>query len=175
MNVRTVLRGIVVAILAVGCGSDAAEPAVSAPEITAEVAAELSARALDRACALHCGELDVYVRDSISSATALVGEEIEMDQLTRTAIAASVDVVEFVTAGRADELVGDSGMVDPTAVMLWVAPAVELGDGVVGADVGVVTAHDGFRYETHQFSWSGASWELVTAEETGIPVTTAVS
>lgn len=175
------------ALFLVGCGSPDSgsasvekesidtEPTSTSAGVTPSDAAELTARAVERACELHCGEFAIYVRDEILTATTLSGAEEAMPQLVKAAVAEHVDRAEFITADEEAALIVGGQLTDPRVAIVNVGPVADLGNNVVGVDIGVVTARDGFRYETHQFLWTGDEWKLTSGEETGVTVTTSVS
>lgn len=149
---------------------------VQSGSLDAGIVAELSARAVTQACGMNCDLLTVYVRDQLLFADTLVGEEEPMPPATREAITGMFDQVRFVDMGEADLLVGDDLRVDGgSGVLISVSPLVELGDQVVGIDVGLMTSGDGFHGQTIQFMWDGETWMVATSEDTGVTVTSAVS
>lgn len=173
---RLRIAACLVAVMMSSCGSlDALPAAGTVPEVTTETAAELSAHAVVRACELHCGGLTIYVHDRVFGIAAHAGTEKPMQEPTRVAISDRLNGVEFLDTDETDALFEGGVLADATAVVVYVGPIEELGAGILAVDIGVATARDGFRYETHQFRWTGSSWELATAAETGVTVTTSVS
>ncbi len=99
-----------------------------------------------------------------------------MPEATRGAITRAMSGVEFVDMGQADLLVDDELAVDGgSGVLIYVAPAVELAEMVVGIDVGVTRSGDGFHGQTIQFMWDGETWANATSDDTGVTVTSTVS
>jgi hypothetical protein len=155
-----------------GCGS--ARQAASDGIGHADTA-ELSGEAVARACELHCGESSIYVVDEIMTLTTREGDEEPMPADVADAIVARVDRAELISLEESHALFDGGVLTEPLAAVVYVGPVVELGEGIAAVDVGVATAHDGFRQDTYQFRQTARGWERVTPEDSGIPVTTAVS
>ena len=138
----------------------------STVEIEDGTTAELSTRAVARACGSACINGKVYVLDGLLYADTLEGEEEPMPDETQAALADVFDDVEFVA--------NTAGLVDG-GVLVGVSPLDELAEGVDGVDVGVMRSKFDFRAETVLFQWDGSSWVDATSEDTGVTVTSAVS
>lgn len=149
----------------------------AAPELTPDVEAELIAEAMDRACYGVCSVLTPYVRDSLFKSNTTVGNELPMTLETTTAIEEVLDEpVTFVSYMEAKALFDDGGLVQSgSGVLLSAGPVEELADGVVGIEIGVITALDGGRGEVYQFAWDGDIWVPATSDETGVVTTEWVS
>jgi hypothetical protein len=59
--------------------------------------------------------------------------------------------------------------------LISVGPVEKLAKGVVGIDIGLATARDGYFGETYIFQWDGSNWIPATPEDTGVTVTSSVS
>ena len=160
------------AAMIAGCSSGVAET----PPMTAETEARLAAGAIAQACRVECARLTVYIRDELITVGSLAGQTEQMPEITRDAINQEMGEVRFVDRTEASELVADDGLVDGgKGVLVSVGPLAELAPNVVGFEVGMTTAHDGFYGQTIQFQWTGDAWEPATSEETGVTVTSSVS
>ena len=91
------------------------------------------------------------------------------------AILARVDRAELISLEESHALLDGGVLTEALAAVVYVGPVVELGEGIAAVDVGVATAHDGFRQDTYQFRKAVRGWERVTPEDIGITVTTALS
>lgn len=161
-----------VAVLLAACSAQGS----SAPELTPEVESGLAADALASACAGECGGFNIYVRDELLTTDTLVGEAEAMPQPTMDAIRQSIGEVTFVGQEQADALFGDDALLDGgRGVLLSVGPAVRLADGVIGIEVGLLTALDGGHGQVFQFQWNGETWMPATSDDTGVTVTSWVS
>jgi hypothetical protein len=160
---------LVVALSLTACS--ASEPA---PELTESEIASLSAQAVERACANDCQRYEVvYVRDQLVS---IGGPASEMPEGIRLAIAGLFDGIQFAHGQALDDLFGkDFLFAGGEGILITVGPVDDLAEGVVGFEVGLITARDGGHGEVFQFQWDGTSWVPATDEDTGVPVTQWVS
>jgi len=164
------LRAIVLAAML----SAACSMSNPASELTALEIASLSAQAVERACANDCQLYDVtYVQDELVS---IGGPAREMPEETRAAIAGLFDGIQFGRGQALDDLFGDDFLfAGGDGILITVGPVEDLAEGVVGFEVGLITARDGGHGEVYQFQWNGTTWVPATEEDTGIPVTKWVS
>lgn len=159
-------------ILVAACSSSASE----SPPITPETEAALSAEAMVEACGTECDQYTIYVKDELHDHQTEVGQTEPMPGSMQDAIGEQLGEVTFVDQRGADALFGEDALVaGGDGILLSVGPVFELADGVVGIEVGVVTARDGGRGQVHQFQWDGESWEPASSEDTGVTVTSWVS
>ncbi len=160
---------LAVAIALVGCSTRQPAPA---PE--AATAAELSAQAVERACASACDAYElIYVQDEL---VKLGGLAREMPEETQSAVAGLFDRTQFVRGQVLDDLFGENFLfAGGEGILIRVGPVEKLAEGVVGIDVGLTSARDGYHGETHLFQWDGANWIPATPEDTGVTVTSSVS
>lgn len=170
-RVLTVLGGLVLVAM-VGCSWSGSQ----SPEVSAEAESELAADALARACDEDCDQLTIYVYDELFTHDTLLGEEDPMPQSTIEAITERLGDVRFVGQEEADALFGDDALVDNgSGVLVSIGPVEVLAEGIVGIEVGLVTARDGGRGHVVQFQWNGEDWIPATSEDTGVTVTSWVS
>lgn len=161
-----------VVILATACGGSDSE----APPITPEAVAELSGRAVATACDPRCDGRTIYVRHELLTSNTYVGHEEPMPGVVRDAIADQLGTVHFLSHEEEEALFGDDGFVDGgKGVVVYIGPVKERAAGVVGIEIGLLTARDGGRFDTFLFRWTGDAWEATTAEDVGITVTSAVA
>ncbi len=170
--VRLVVAAAACAALIAGCGS--AEPAGSVSLSAADVA-DISAQAAAAACARYCDDSQVYVLDEIVARDAQSGDETVMPVDMQQSLMASMDRTEIITQERHEGMFADGMLIEPGAVVVYVGPVDELGDGLVGIDIGVATRGDGYRADTYLFRSTGSGWEPASPEESGVTVTTSVS
>ncbi len=161
-----------VVMLAAAC-SDADS---QAPPMIPEIAAELSGRAVATACDPRCDGRTIYVRHELLTSHTYLGHEEPMPDLVRDAIADQLESVHFLSRVEEEALFGDDGLVDGgKGVVVYVGPVRERAAGVVGIEIGLLTARDGGRFDTFLFRWTGDVWEATTAEDVGITVTSGVA
>ncbi|MEA3509969.1 MAG: hypothetical protein U9R51_00900 [Actinomycetota bacterium] len=162
----------VVAIMAAAC-SDADS---QAPPMTSETSAELSGSAVATACDPRCDGRTIYVRHELLTSNTYLGHEEPMPDLVRDAIADQFGTVYFLSLEEEEALFGDDALVDGgKGVVVYVGPVRERVAGVVGIEIGLLTARDGGRFDTFLFRWTGDVWEATTGEDVGITVTSAVA
>lgn len=165
------LAGLVL-VAVVGCSASVSQ----APEVSQEAESELAAEAVVRACSEECDQFTVYVYDELFTHDTLLGEEDPMPQSTIEQITERLGDVTFVGQEETDALFGEDALVDSgRGVLLSIGPIERLAQGVVGIEVGLVTARDGGRGQVVQFQWSGEEWLPATSEDTGVTVTSWVS
>lgn len=161
-----------VAVLLAACSAQGP----SAPQLTPEVESGLAADALASACAGECGGFNIHVRDELLTSDTLVGEAEAMPQPTMNAIRQSLGDVTFVGQEQADALFGDDALVDGgRGVLVSIGPAERLADGVIGIEVGLLTARDGGHGQVFQFQWNGEIWMPAASDDAGVTVTSWVS
>ncbi|MCL1598727.1 MAG: hypothetical protein M3094_06055, partial [Actinomycetia bacterium] len=90
--IRMLVGVVVFAVVATGCAStNSTSPkssqaeALTPPSLTEQVEARLSAEALAGSCSQQCTSSNMYVHDSIFTATTLAGNEKPMPTATRGA------------------------------------------------------------------------------------------
>lgn len=161
---------LVVVIALVGCSTTSE----SAPEPDAQVSAALSAQAVEDACSNACQTYEiVYVQDDLVN---IGGSARTMPEETRSAVAGLFDGIEFARGQALDDLFGDDFLfAGGEGILIRVGPVVELAEGVVGIEIGLVTARDGGHGEIYQFQWDGSNWSPATPQDTGVTVTSSVS
>jgi hypothetical protein len=144
------------------------------PELAESEIASLSAEAVERACANGCQTYEVvYVRDQL---VRIGGPAREMPEETRSAIAGLFDGIQFARGQALDDLFGDDFLfAGGEGILITVGPVEDLAEGVVGFEVGLITARDGGHGEVYQFQWDGTTWVPATQEDTGVTVTSWVS
>ncbi len=163
---------MIAALLVVAACNSA--PGVS--EITDAEAASLTVDAMIRACEDECSRLDIYVRDVLTGHTLVEQPRPSMPEATKRAILDHFEAVEFVDQGAADELFGVDALVDRgRGVLIAIGPLLDLADGVVGVEIGVLTARDGGRGQVWQFQWQNGEWSPATGDQTGVTVTSWIS
>lgn len=168
---RLLTRLAVISVIVAACSSSVSGP----PAITPDTEATLSAEAVVQACEDECAKFTIYVRDVLHGHQTR-GETEPMPDSMQDAIGEQLGDVTFVDLPRADALFGEDWLVDGGAgVLISVGPVLELAEGVVGIEVGVLTARDGGRGQVRQFQWDGEGWEPATSEDTGVTVTSWVS
>jgi len=150
----------------------------TAPKLTPETAAELTAIAIARACGNDCTSLSVYVYDKLRTANTTLGAEQPMPESTRLAIADQFDGVQFVDRAQQDTLIDQHslGPVDGgNGVLISVGPVEDLAPGVVGIEVAVVRGRLDAVGQTVQFQWTNDGWVPATSDDTGVTTTSWVS
>ncbi len=182
LRIATVAVACVLVLAGCATGPDAetatttSEAVPSPGPITAEVEADLTARALQSYCAAHCDDLDRFVYNTTLTATMPESAHHAMPASVREAIEAADDRFDFVTGAEADALFGPDGLVDGgRGILLSVGPVQSLTDRVVGIEVGGVTGRDGGLGIVMQFEWDGDCWTAVTPEQSGVTVTSWVA
>lgn len=166
---------VAICLAAVGFGA-CTSPGSQAPELTAETESDLAVDALVRACDGECAGFTIYVHDELFTADTPLGQAEPMPQSTIEAIRERLGDVTFVNQNEADTLFGDDALVDSgNGVLISIGPVEELAEGVVGVEVGLVTARDGGHGQVLQFQWSGEGWTPATSDENGVTVTSWVS
>ncbi len=168
-------------LVAAGCVGGNASPSADTetaapPPLTATEKAELSTLALTRLCGQLCNTYDVYVHDSIFTATTLAGNEKPMPPETKDAIQGAFPDATFVTNEGANALFSADALVEGgNGVLLSIGPVRFLRDDVIGIEVGMVTARDGGHGQVEQFRWTGEAWEPADSTVTGVTTTSWVS
>lgn len=163
------MRLVIPTIVAIAVSVSACASSSSAPPITVESAAAISADAVIRACAGTCTSHTIYVHDRLFGHDSTAGDEEPMPELSRRAIAETLGQAHFVDQQAADALFGDDALVDGgRGVLISVGPILRIGAHVVGIDVGILTARDGGGGRTHQYVWLDDTWSPTTSESTGI-------
>jgi hypothetical protein len=159
---------LAVAIALAACSTE------RAPELDAEVSANLSAQAVERACSNTCRSFElIYARDEL---VKLGGFNREMPEETQSAISGLFDEIQFARGEDLDELFdADSLFTGGEGILISVGPVEELAEGVLGIDIGLATAPGVYHGETHLFQWDGSDWIPATPEDTGVTVTSTVS
>lgn len=150
----------------------------TAPKLTPETAAELTATAIAHACGNDCTSMSVYVYDKLRTANTTLGAEQPMPESTRLAIADQFDGVQFVDRAQQDALIDQHGLgpVDcGNGVLISVGPVEDLTPGVVGIEVAVVRGRLDALGQTVQFQWNSGRWLPATSDETGVTTTSWVS
>jgi hypothetical protein len=143
------------------------------PLLTSDAVAAVSADAVVHVC-VTCVTGTVYVRAQLLTGETLLGEEQPMPEETKRELSGRFDKVTFVDRDEELEILGED-LVPEDGTVIYVGPVEELTPGVIGVEVGTITAGDGFRAKIVQFQWDGDGWKLATDEDTGVTVTTAVS
>ena len=158
------------ALLVVAMSLTACSMSQPAPELTELEIASLSAQAVERACANSCQLYDVaYVQDQLVSTG---GPAREMPEETRSAIAELFDGIQFARGQALDDLFGDDFLfAGGEGILITVGPVEDLAEGVVGFEVGLITARESGHGEVYQFLWNGTTWAPATQEDTGVTVT----
>lgn len=149
------------------------EEVAAAPLLTPEVVAEVSADAVVQAC-VTCETGTVYVREQLLTTETVLGGERSMPEVTKQELSGRFDEVTFVDRDEELEVLGEDLEPDDGTV-IYVGPVAELKPGVIGVEIGTISAGDGFRGQVVQFQWDGDGWQLATSEDTGVTVTTSVS
>jgi hypothetical protein len=183
ISIRLLVGVAAFSVVTAGCASTDSISSTSSqaeilapPPLTAQDEAKLSAEALTSFCSQKCTGSDMYVHDSIFTATTLAGNEKPMPEATREAIAAAFPDAVFVTMEEADALFGDDALVDGgKGMLISIGPIRFLRDDVIGIDIGEVTARDGGFGRTEQFLWTGETWEPTDSSVTGVTTTSWVS
>lgn len=152
----------------------ACSPSDPAPVPDAQVSAALSAEAVEDACSNSCQIYEIaYVQDELVNIGGSAGE---MPEETRSAISGLFDGIQFARGQALDDLFGDDFLfAGGDGILISVGPVEELAEGVVGIDVGLATARDGYFGETYVFQWDGSNWIPATPEDAGVTVTSSVS
>lgn len=134
-----------VVILAAACSGAEGQ----APPITPETAAELSGSAVAAACDPRCDGRTIYVRHELLTSNTYLGHEEPMPDLVTDAIADQLVNVHFLSREEEEALFGDDGLVDGgKGVVVYVGPVKERAAGVVGIEIGLLTARNGGRFDT---------------------------
>lgn len=162
-----------IAVSSCNSGDGDIEEVAAAPSLTPEVVAEVSADAVVQAC-VTCETGTVYVREQLLTTETVLGEERSMPEVTKQELSGRFDEVTFVDLDEELEILGED-LLPEDGTVIYVGPVEELKPGVIGVEIGTITAGDGFRAQIVQFQRDGDGWKLATSEDTGVTVTTSVS
>lgn len=162
-----------VAVVSCSSGDGDIEQAATAPLLNPDVVAEVSADAVARACA-SCVTGRMYVREQLLTSATVLGEERLMPEVTKQELAGRFEEVTFVDRNEELEVLGED-LLPEDGTVIYVGPVEELKPGVIGVEIGTITAGDGFRAQVVQFQWDGDGWKPASGEDTGVTVTTSVS
>lgn len=149
------------------------EKVADSPLLTPEAVATVSADAAVHVC-VPCVTGTVYVRDQLVTGETLLGEEQPMPEVAKLELSGRFDKVTFIDRDEELEILGED-LLPEDGTVIYVGPVAELKPGVIGVEIGVITAADGFRAQIVQFQWDGVGWNIATGKDTGVTVTTAVS
>ena len=136
-------------VLLAACESVGDDPP---PELTEEVMAALSARALAIACEQQCIGDEVPIRDLVyeaAEATPLAGPPLS--DVQRQAMTQQFTQVTFLSDAEAGEMLADDG------VVLAVGPVTEIEPGTVQAEV-LAQGSDSQTIYQLRYQWSGGDW-----------------
>jgi hypothetical protein len=168
----------VLALLAVAVSSCSSmdgnvEEVSEAPRLTPEEVAKVSADAIVEACSI-CETATIYVRKQLLTTETRLGGEQPMPEETELELLGRFDEITFVDRDEELEILGED-LLPEDGTVIYVGLVEALKPGVIGVEIGTITAGDGFRGQTVQFQWDGHGWRLATSEDTGVTVTTSVS
>jgi hypothetical protein len=144
---KSLVFALVVVLVACGEARDDAPP-----ELTEEVMADLSARAVAIACEQQCIGNEVPIRDLVyeqAEATPLVGPPLSDAQ--RLAMTQQFTDVVFLSDGEANEMVASDG------VVVAIGPFTEIEAGTVQTEV-MAQGSDSQTIYQIRYQWSGGDW-----------------
>jgi hypothetical protein len=147
-----------------------------APEMTPDVAADLTAMAVARSCTGECSSRKVHLYENLRTVDTPIGQEQPIPDSTRRAIANQFADVQFVDAGQQDALFDQDGLIDGgNGVLISVGPIEDLAAGVVGIEIAIQFTRFDVQGQIVQFQWTSQGWLAASSDETGVTVTTSAS
>ena len=161
---RAILGLLAVAsLLVVGCStSDESQPA---PNVDASTAAELQARAFERACQdVICAGAPIYALDSTP-------------QPVRAAIVAQfTDEVQYLSEPEIEERTSPDGRFSDGATLIRVDTVESTGRAdVKSVNVGISKGYRDINGRTYLFLWRGGQWVDTSPDAVNVTVTSSVS
>lgn len=154
---------VVASLLGVGCSSsDDSQPA---PNVDASMAAELQARAFQRACQdVICAGAPIYAPDSTP-------------QAVRSAIVAQfTDEVQYLSESEIEQRTSPDGRFSEGATLISVDTVESTGRAdVKSVNVGISKGYRDFNGRTYLFLWSGDQWSDTSPDAVNVTVTSSVS
>ena len=154
---------VVASLLLVGCSTtDEAEPV---PDVNASTAAELQARAFQRACQdVICAGAPIYAPDSTPEAV-------------RAAIVAQfTDEVQYLSESEIEQRTSPDGRFSDGATLISVEGVQSTGrDDVKSVNVGISKGYRDFNGRTYLFLWNGDQWSDTSPDAVDVTVTSSVS
>lgn len=175
MWVRTLLVSLSVGVFVAACSARVQVDSItSESRLTPEVAARISTDALARACP-SCTSGKVFVRNQLLESDTATGEEVKMPAEFRASIGDSYPGAAFIGRNQEQRLLGRGGLPSGGETVVHVGPVRWLAPEVAGVEIGIITASNGYKSAIYQYQNVDGDWVPVSGDDTGIPVTTAVS
>jgi hypothetical protein len=162
--VRGIIAVLVAAsLLGAGCSNDGA--AEAAPEIDDSTAAQLQARAFQRACLdVICPGAPIYAPDS----TPDVVRQAIVNQFT--------DEVQYLSDSELEQLTNSNGRFSDGATMISVESVRSTErDDTVSVNVGISKGYRDFTGRTYLFVWKDNQWADTSPDAVNVTVTSSVS
>lgn len=154
---------VVASLLGAGCSQDGTSE--SAPEIGDSTAAQLQARAFQRACLdMICPGAPIYAPDSTPEAVrqAIVGQ--------------FTDEVQYLSDAELEQLTAPDGRFSDSATMIAVEGVRSTGrDDVKSVNVGISKGYRDLTGRTYLFLWNDTEWVDTTPDAVNVTVTSSVS
>jgi hypothetical protein len=160
---RSMITVLVVAsLLGVGCSAGGG---ADAPEIDAATAAQLQARAFQRACMdVICPGAPIYAPESTSEA------------IRQAIVTQFTDEVQYLSDAELEPRTGRDGRFSDGATMITVERARSTGrDDVAGVDVAISKGFRDFTARTYLFLWKNNQWVDTSPDAVDVTVTSSVS
>ncbi|MFC2177131.1 hypothetical protein ACFLRH_01810 [Actinomycetota bacterium] len=161
---RGIIAVLVVATLfGASCSKDG--PSEAAPEIDDSTAAQLQARAFQRACLdVICPGAPIYAPDSTPDAVrqAIVGQ--------------FTDEVQYLSDSELEQRTAADGRFSDGATMIAVEGIRSTGrDDVKSVNVGISKGYRDFTGRTYLFLWNDTQWVDTSSDAVDVTVTSSVS
>lgn len=150
-------------LLGAGCSLDGAnEPA---PEIDDSTAAQLQARAFQRACLdVICPGAPIYAPDTTP------------DTIKQAIVNQFTDEVQYLSNPELEQRTDSNGRFSDGAVMISVERVHSTErDDTVGVNVGISRGYRDFTGRTYLFVWKDNQWVDTSADAVNVTVTSSVS
>jgi len=162
--VREIIAVLVVAsLLGVSCSQDGASEA--APEIDDSTAAQLQARAFQRACLeVICPGAPIYAPDSMPDAV----RQAIVNQFT--------DEVQYLSDSELEQRTDSDGRFSDGATMISVESVRGTErDDTMSVNVGISKGYRDFTGRTYLFVWKDSQWVDTSPDAVNVTVTSSVS
>jgi hypothetical protein len=160
---RTIAVLVAASLLWVGCSRDGT--AEAAPEIDDATAAQLQARAFQRACLdVICPGAPIYAPDT----TPDVVRQAIINQFT--------DEVQYLSESELEQLTDSNGRFHDGATMISVESVRSTErDDTVGVNVGISKGYRDYTGRTYLFVWTNNKWIDTSPDAVNVTVTSSVS
>lgn len=159
----TIVLLVAALLLVAGCSTDG--DSESAPPIDEPTAAQLQARAFQRACMdVLCAGAPIYAPDSTP-------------ETVREAIAAQfTDEVQYLNESELEQRTSPDGRFSDGATLISVESVQSTGrDDVKSVNVGISKGFRNFNGRTYLFLWSNSQWADTSPDAVSVTVTSSVS